>query len=104
RDILVYRIAGPLFFGATHSVAAVLEREGHAPRAYVLDLAAVPIADTTAALSLKSFIDSARRKSVAVYIAGANASVRRTLEHDGLTEPFVTYRPNVKTALGEIGQ
>ena len=40
-DIVVYRIAGPFFFGAAGTVSEVLERLGQTPKAFVLDLSAV---------------------------------------------------------------
>jgi hypothetical protein len=41
-DFLVYRIAGPFFFGAVNSVAAALDQIGERPKIFVLDLAKVP--------------------------------------------------------------
>ncbi|MDJ1156867.1 SulP family inorganic anion transporter [Chelatococcus sp. SYSU_G07232] len=98
RDILVYRIAGPLFFGAAASVGSVLERMGDYPRALILDVSAVPLADSTAALSLRTFIDKARRHGARVYVAGAVPPVRRTLAHEGLRVPVVRYAATVSDA------
>jgi SulP family sulfate permease len=93
RDVLVYRISGPLFFGASAGVATALERIGSFPRAVILDLSAVPFADSSAVGSLATFVARARRNAAAVYIAGASPSVRRMLEHEHLGLPsshFVT--------------
>jgi SulP family sulfate permease len=98
RDVMVYRITGPLFFGASTSVATALERIGSFPRAVILDLSAVPFADSSAVGSLATFVARARRNGAAVYIAGASASVRRMLEHEHLGLPSRHFAPDVPAA------
>ncbi|MBK9082081.1 MAG: STAS domain-containing protein [Rhizobiales bacterium] len=83
-SVVVYRIAGPFFFGAASAVAQTLARIGRTPRAFVLDLSAVPIADATAAHEMQSFIAGARRSGARVVIAGANSNVLRVLLQNGV--------------------
>ena len=45
-DILVYRISGAFFFGATAAVSSVLDRIGAHPKTFILDFADVPLVDT----------------------------------------------------------
>ena len=97
-EVMVCRIAGPLFFGASTSVATALERIGRFPRALVLDLAAVPLADSTAAMSLQAFVERARRHHAEVFIAGASPHVRRVLVGVGIKPPLVRYAPGVADA------
>ncbi|MDB5643700.1 MAG: sulfate transporter [Hyphomicrobiales bacterium] len=97
-DVMIYRIAGPFFFGAAGSVAAVLGEIGAAPRAFVLDLDAVPLADATAAQTLDGFLKKAKRAGVPLYIAGARPQVRHVLEANGLTEDRVIYAASVDEA------
>ena len=42
-DVVVYRISGAFFFGAAAGVGAALDRIGERPKAYVIDLSAVPL-------------------------------------------------------------
>jgi SulP family sulfate permease len=98
EDVMVYRIAGPFFFGAAGSVAAVLGEIGASPLAFVLDLSAVPLADATAAQTLDGFLKKAKRSGAPLYIAGARPEVRRVLEANGLTEDRVTYAASVEEA------
>lgn len=97
-DVLVYRIAGPLFFGAASEVAAVLDRIGQTPRVFVLDMSRVPFADATAAKSLASFARKAGRSGARVFAAGAPPNVREALIEHGASEPLVTYVNNVADA------
>lgn len=98
RDVVVYSIAGPLFFGAAGNVGAVLERIGSRPKALVLDLSKVPFADSTAARTLLSIAHETTRRGAQLYIAGASPAVRRVLTHEGLKVPLVRYAANVAAA------
>jgi SulP family sulfate permease len=97
-DVMIYRIAGPLFFGASTSVATALEQIGRFPKAVILDLTAVPLADSTAAASLRAFADRARRHDAEVFIAGASRQVQRVLVRNGLGRTLVRYAPSIADA------
>jgi SulP family sulfate permease len=97
-EVMVYRIAGPLFFGASTSIASALEQIGRFPRVVVLDLSAVPLADSTAAFSVRAFVDRARGHEAEVFIAGASPHVRHVLVRVGLKPPLVRYAPSVADA------
>jgi sulfate permease, SulP family len=97
-DVMVYRIAGPLFFGAAASIATVLERIGQFPKTVILDLSDVPLADSTAAASLKAFAERAHRHGVQVYVTGATRPVRHVLLRQGLRRPVVRFAPSVADA------
>lgn len=99
RDIVVYRITGALFFGATASVSAVLERIGERPKLFVIDFSAVPLADTSAAKVLERFARKLQGAGTALYFAGARTGVRRTLLAAGLSTPLVHYAPTAEDAI-----
>ena len=101
RDIIVHRISGAFFFGAAATVAAALDRIAVQPRAQVIDFSAVPVIDSTAAVTIEGFVRKARRQRVEVYLTGAGVAVRRELLAQGLREPIVRYRDSVATALAE---
>jgi len=58
RDVIVYRISGAFFFGATAAVSAVLDRIGEHPKVFVLDFSDVPLVDSTAARHSKGSLRS----------------------------------------------
>ncbi len=90
-DFLVYRIAGPFFFGAVNSVAAALDQIGERPKIFVLDLAKVPLADAAAAHALHGFIDREQKHGVRVILSGASRGVRRTLVAHGVNSRLVHF-------------
>ncbi len=55
RDVMVFRISGAFFFGATAAVSTVLDRAGAKPKAFILDFREVPLIDSTAASTLARF-------------------------------------------------
>lgn len=99
EEVLVYRIHGAYFFGATSTVSATLERIGRHPQIFVLDFSDVPLVDTTAAAALHRFIDKLHHSGTRVYFAGATKSVRRTLLIAGLRKPLVRYVATAKDAV-----
>jgi SulP family sulfate permease len=98
-DVIVYRISGAFFFGAAATVAAVLDRLAAHPKAYVIDFAAVPVIDSTAAATIEGFVRKAHRHGAAVYIAGAKPPIRRALLTHGVRPPRVRFRSAVPEAI-----
>jgi SulP family sulfate permease len=91
QDVMVYRISGAFFFGATARVSQALERVGKFPRVFVLDFSEVPFIDSTAAHALESFVHKLQRAGTQVCFAGASPLVRRTLAASRLDEPEIRY-------------
>ncbi len=98
-EVVVFRISGAFFFGAAAEVAAVLDRIGAQPKVYVLDFSAVPVLDSTAAVTVEGFLRKAARQGAAVYIAGARPPVRRALLTHGVRPPRARFTPDVTKAL-----
>jgi SulP family sulfate permease len=91
-DVVVCRISGAFFFGAAAGVAAALDRIAEHPRAYVIDVAAVPFLDSTAAATVAGFVRKAHRQGARVYLTGAAPSTRRLLLAQGVRPPRVRFR------------
>jgi SulP family sulfate permease len=95
RDVMIYRISGAFFFGATARVLIAMERSGKMPRALVIDFADVPLIDSTAAHSLVAFANKVKKSGTEIYFAAARARVRKALEDAGLNPPLVNYAAKV---------
>lgn len=100
EDIVVYRISGAFFFGAAAAVAAALDRIGGRPTAYVIDISAVTLLDSTAAATIEGFARKARGQGATVYLVGAAPSIRRLLRTHGLRPPHVRYYGRLEDAVG----
>ncbi|MFC3570783.1 SulP family inorganic anion transporter [Paracoccus simplex] len=99
RDVVVYRISGALFFGATASIGSVLDRIQDGFRVLVVDFSAVPFLDSTGANMIEGLAHKARRRGIALWLTGTSRDMRRVLLTHGLRRPLARYAPTVEEAL-----
>jgi SulP family sulfate permease len=100
--VVVYRISGAFFFGAAASIGTVLERIGDAHRNLIIDFAAVPFVDSTAAKTIEGLAHKAAQRGVGVTLTGMSEGVRRELAAQGARRPLVMKAPSIEQALAEI--
>jgi sulfate permease, SulP family len=101
-DVLVYRITGAFFFGAASSVGTVLDSIADTRKAFVVDFAAVPFLDSTAANAMSRVANKAARQGIRLYITGASPPVRRALLTHGVIRPRAIYRETIARAIADI--
>jgi len=99
RNVMVYRLSGAFFFGATAAMSTVLERIGQPPKVLILDFSDVPLMDSTAAHALAAFFAKLRRHHTTIYIAGARRAIRQTLFAAHISSRDVFYEDTIETAL-----
>ena len=97
--VVVYRITGAFFFGAASAVGAVLDRLADRHKAFILDFAAVPLLDSTAANAIAGIGRKAEREGVRVFLTGTAPAVRTALSIAGARPPHVEYRPTIEEAV-----
>lgn len=84
RGVLLYEVAGPLFFGAAQKAISVIERvDRRGVRVVVLDLTAVPAVDGTGLVSLQSLVARLNHAGVKVILAGVQRQPLRTFARAG---------------------
>jgi SulP family sulfate permease len=101
-DVLVYRITGAFFFGAASTVGTVLDSIADTRKAFVVDFAAVPFLDSTAANAMSRVATKARRQGIRLFITGASPTVRRALLTHGVRPPRARYRETIARAIADI--
>jgi SulP family sulfate permease len=101
-DLVVYRISGAFFFGAAASIGSVLDRIADTHRALVIDFAAVPFLDSTAANTIESLAHKAARKGIRVILTGTSHGIRQELFAHGIKPPLVGYGRTIETALRKL--
>jgi sulfate permease, SulP family len=94
-DRVVYFMRGPYFFGSAAQAGGVLERIAEAPRAFVLDMSAVPLIDSSGARSFHRLAARASRRGGQLYLVGLTAPLRRELEAQGVRAPEVRFAADV---------
>jgi SulP family sulfate permease len=101
-DVLVYRITGAFFFGAASTVGTVLDSIADTRKAFVVDFAAVPLLDSTAANAMNRVAVKAERQGIRLFITGASPTVRRALLTHGVRPPRARYRETIARAIADI--
>jgi len=101
-DVLVYRLSGAFFFGAASTVGTVLDSIADTRKAFVVDFAAVPFLDSTAANAMSRVATKARRQGIRLFITGASPTVRRVLLTHGVSPPRAKYRKTIARAIADI--
>jgi SulP family sulfate permease len=95
QDRVVYHMRGPYFFGSAAQVGSVLEKIAEVPRAFVLDMAEVPLIDSSGVQSFHRLADRVRRRGGQLYLVGLAEPLRRQLDAQGLRAPEVQFLPDV---------
>ncbi len=101
-DVLVYRISGAFFFGAASTVGSALDSIADARKAFVVDFAAVPLLDSTAANAMSRVADRALRRGIRLYITGTSPTVRRELLMHGVRPPRARFRETIARAVADV--
>jgi SulP family sulfate permease len=101
-DVVVYRISGAFFFGAASTVGTVLDSIADTHKAFVVDFAAVPFLDSTAANAMSRVATKAQRQGIKLFITGASSPVRRALLTHGVRPPRAKFRESIARAVADI--
>lgn len=99
NDVVLYEIAGPLFFGAAEKAVAALNRISGSCRRVILDLGAVPVLDVTGLIALESAIESLQKKGVGVVVARAQPQPRHAIVSGLASSVHVSFASSVKEAI-----
>jgi SulP family sulfate permease len=84
RGILLYEIAGPLFFGAAHKAMSTLRAvERRDVRVVVLDMEHVPAMDATGIVALEALVKDLNASSIKVILVGIQGQPLRALARAG---------------------
>jgi SulP family sulfate permease len=98
-DVVIYRITGALFFGATASIGSVLDRIQDTHKALIVDFSAVPFLDSTGANMIEGLAHKAQKQGVALWLTGASRDIQRVFVTHGLRRPLAHYSATVNEAL-----
>ncbi|MGK2286442.1 SulP family inorganic anion transporter [Pedomonas sp. V897] len=101
-DVVIYRISGAFFFGSAASIGSVLDRISGRHRALIIDLAAVPFLDSTAAHTLESLARKAGQRHVRVYVTGASHDILKALFAHEIKPPLVHIERTPEDALRKL--
>lgn len=101
--VLLYRINGPLFFGAAQKAMRALDRTPTNVRVVILDVSAVPTIDGTGLVNLESTLEHLRHRHTAVILLGLQGQPARALQKAHLVpgKGGVAVRETLEDALAQ---
>ncbi|HKT15162.1 MAG TPA: SulP family inorganic anion transporter, partial [Allosphingosinicella sp.] len=101
KDVEVFRIEGPFFFGVAGELLDALKRIGRLPRAIILRLELVPYLDASGVAALQEFVAQARAGGTVVILSGVQSQPFRLLKRSGLgrSSALVRHAPDYDSAL-----
>jgi SulP family sulfate permease len=95
KDVLVYEVAGPLFFGAAQKAMTALQRVPTGISVVLIDLASVPVIDATGLVSLETMVERLQKMDIYVVLSGVQRGPMRVLARSGIhkrRERIAVYR------------
>ena len=103
--LLVYEIAGPMFFGAVENFKRALLETRPYPRTLILRLDRVPFMDITGIQTLEEVVGKLRKRGVHVLLCEANTRVHAKLATAGVVsaQPGDGYCATLREALVTAG-
>ena len=101
QGVLVFEIAGPIFFGAVEKFQHVLLETHADPRLVIIRLNGVPFADMTGIRMLEDVVTRFRERGIAVIFCEANDRVLGKLQRAGLIAKGdgAGYAPSLREAI-----
>ena len=86
RDLEIYEITGPFFFGVADMLQQTLRNVAKPPRALILRMGEARVIDSTGTAALESFVSQCRAHKIKLLIAEIQEQPRKTLGKAGLVE------------------
>lgn len=86
EGVILYEIAGPLFFGAADKAMGNIAAMAANVKVMVLDLSAVPVMDVTGLVALESVLNKLKARGVRVIIGGLQAQPQKLMARARIVE------------------
>lgn len=90
-DLVVFRIEGPVFFGAADRFMEELLRVDGKIRAVVLRMRGVPVMDVTGAAAMRTLVDRLARRNILVIVSQLHAQPRQVLARTGVLDQITRH-------------
>jgi SulP family sulfate permease len=84
KDVLLYEINGPLFFGAARQFQETITNTHLQPKVIIIRMRYVPLIDATGYQSLKEIIKSYNSRGIKVILSGIRDELRKDFEKNAM--------------------
>lgn len=84
KDVDVFEIDGPFFFGIANKFEEAQKQVQKKPKVRIIRMRKVPFMDTTGLRNLRTFYKKCQHEKIQIILAGVNEDVINALKQDGL--------------------
>ncbi|MBK7579264.1 MAG: C4-dicarboxylic acid transporter DauA [Myxococcales bacterium] len=84
EGVTLYRIEGPLFFGAAQKAMHTFSEIGTETKVVIFDISAVPVMDATGIVNLESALERLQRRNALAIVLGAREQPQALIDRAGL--------------------
>ncbi len=85
KEVDVYEIDGPYFFGIANRFNEVIRQTKSHPKARIIRMRKVPFMDSTGINNLFSLIQASQEEGIHIILSGVNEKVRKILHNGGIS-------------------
>ena len=86
KDVEVYEINGPYFFGAGNRFEDIMARYGKKPKVRIIRMRKVPFIDSTGMHNLENMCRMSQKEGITVVLSGVNKKVEDVLKRNGFEQ------------------
>lgn len=86
KDVEIYEIEGPFFFGVASKFEETMKQIGDKPKIRIIRMRKVPFIDSTGSHNLENLIRMSRKDKIQILLSGVNEKVHTTLIKVGIEE------------------
>lgn len=90
KDVEVYEIDGPFFFGVANKFDGVMKTLSDKPKVRIIRMRKVPFMDSTGLHNLESLLRLSQAEGIQLILSGVNNQVRAVLEKSGFDKKIGT--------------
>ena len=83
KDVEVYEINGPYFFGAGNRFEDIMARYGKRPKVRIIRMRKVPFIDSTGLHNLENMCRMSQKEGITIVLSGVNEKVETVLNRNG---------------------
>ncbi|MBQ9656477.1 MAG: sulfate permease [Prevotella sp.] len=83
KDVEVYEINGPYFFGAGNRFEDIMARYGRRPKVRIIRMRKVPFIDSTGMHNLENLCRMSQQEGITIVLSGVNPKVEAVLARNG---------------------
>lgn len=101
KDVIVYEINGPFFFGAADKFVNMTDRKAGKPKVIIVRMRNVPAMDVTAMRALEQLYDRCKKRGIRLLISKVQKQPRNVMEKAGFVQRLgeENFCENVDSAL-----